>query len=508
MENWRQDGARARGERSAAALAQALLNTRTLPAGLANVKGYATEALAYHSQDPYPLFAFRAWKTEDRGPLPFCLPIAKGIVKRSARWLFGKPLTLTCPDAQQFEQLIRKAWRENRMPARLRAMAEKAALEGGIVLKFDYDGSRPTRKLSIQSLSLVHQVRLFYHPHDRDQLLMARVQYPYQEGGATYWYREEWTAAELVVYNPVRADELGRHDPDKYEGWVPATKELNRFGVIPLVHIRNLETDDAWGAGDLWDPRDPAPCGLFRIIDRINLTYHLMDRSNQFDSGINPIYIDLDISDEDVGKPLQPGEGMAAETVEGAQSQGRVEFPPSGNSLRPAMMEFCKDLRKQVHAAASSVEVDSAEITNKGNLTQAVLTQLYAPLIELTEEKRTTWGDDGLCRFFAVVAEGLRNLGVREVDVTPGEEDEAVILGWPRFIELSDDEKTVRTTRIQMQERAGYVTRDRAIDEISALEDRDDVETLKEELEKQPEPDPASEPDPAAGGDEEQDDDA
>ena len=94
-----------------------------------------------------------------------------------------------------------------------------------------------------------------------------------------------------------------------------------------------------------------------------------------------------------------------------------MEFPSGGNALRGAMMEYGKDLRKQLLSGAGSVEVDPADVTNKGNLTQAVLQQLYAPQIESTSDKRRSWGDDGLCRFLG----NVRTDGAGE-DWQPGAE--------------------------------------------------------------------------------------
>ena len=72
-------------------LAAGLIGTGSLPPGLDWMREHAREARAYHMLDPYPLYHFRDWKSEERGALPRCLPIAKSIVRRGARWLFGDP---------------------------------------------------------------------------------------------------------------------------------------------------------------------------------------------------------------------------------------------------------------------------------------------------------------------------------------------------------------------------------------------------------------------------------
>jgi len=476
---------------SDAALAASLIGTKTLPPGLGQIRRLAQQAQAYHVLKPYPLYWFKNWKEEDRGPLPRCMPIAKGIVRRGARWLFGKPLGITVPGNTPLEMQIGQIWKKNKLPSRLVAIAQKGAQQGGVFLKFSYDQTA-SPQVSIQSLSLIDQVRLFYHPHNREKLLMARVQYPYYDAseGATFWYREEWTEAAEVHYFPIKDEAMHRSDPDTYEGWEidPISSRPNPFGLIPGHRIKNLETDDTWGAGDLWDIDDEPDGGLYRVLDRIHLTYHLMDRSNQFDSAINPIYLDADVDDDDLNKPQQPGQPISLESAQegGNGHPARVVFPPTGNALRPAMMDYAKDLRKQVMDAASSVYVDQAEFSNKGNLTNAVLAQLYLPQIEVTEDKHKTYGDDGIIPFLSMMAVGLQRAGV---DLGVSESDETTFtpeLKWSPPFDLSEDEKTAKVLRLQEEEIGGYVPHERAIEEISMMDGRTEIEDIKAALKSQP----------------------
>ena len=260
-----------------AEMAAALINTRSLPAGLGWLQEQATEARAYDALNPYPAFHFRDWKSENRGPLPRCMPIAKSVINRGAKWLFGKPLQLHVAENTDLETFLRDMWRKNKMGARLVAMARAAALDGGVALKFSYDETARV-PLSIQSLSLVDEVRLFYDPHNCDEMLMARIQYSYFDAvaGKTMWYREEWTAEEEIHYYPVADEALtispgsarvymsySRTNPDTYEGWTISSQGANPFGLIPVAHIKNVETDDLYGTGDLWD--------LYRVLDRVHL---------------------------------------------------------------------------------------------------------------------------------------------------------------------------------------------------------------------------------------------
>lgn len=480
------------------AMAAALIGTRSFPAGLRAIQSMAIQARAYHRLRPYPIYNLWDWQSENRGPLPRCLPLPKTIVRRGAKFLFGKPLQIKVAKNPKLQEILRDAWTKNQMDARLVAMAERGAIEGGIVLKFAYD-STADPQFSFQSLSIIDEVRLFFHPHDRQKLLMARVQYPYFDAATnqTMWYREEWTAEEEVHYEPVSDEAIqaaGKGvDADNFEGWQiqEGNRKPNKLGMIPMLYIQNIATDDVWGAGDLWEACSDGDA-MFRIIDRINITYHLMDRSNQFDSEINPIFIDADVDENDIDKPLAPGEGLQIESTEEAlaqRAQAKVVLPEARGSLRPAMMEYAKDLRKQVLDATGTVIVDQSEFTNKGNLTTAVLEQLYQPQIESTGEKRKTYGTNGLCRFLTMAARAAQAIGA-DMGVTADPATSDVQIGWMPYFEPSQNEKTELVGRTQEEEIAGYLPHKRAVARVAQMEGIEDIDVLEKELEAEPRPSP------------------
>ena len=480
-------------------LARRLVGVQCAPPGSEAVHAYAEEAGAYHSLAPYPWFHFREWKTEERGPLPRCMPFVRSAVRRSAKWLFGKPLEIKCPGNTELEETLRKAWQANRMPTRMVVAAERAGQQGGVALKFSYDETADPQ-LSFQTLSITQELRCYYDPHDRDRLLMARVQYPYFDPLARdwYWYREEWTAEEEVHYEPVRCKFTPRmtggllwpsvpvvadsnSDPDKYERWVQTSRDENPFGLIPITPVKNLDVDDAWGIGDLW--------GLFRVVDRVNLTYHGMDRSNQFDSTPLPVFIDVNAEQADLDRPLAPGQPLSLksdETAGGDSAKGQVDLLEPRGSLRPHMMDYAKDLRTQILLAAGNVEVDQAEFTNKGNLTQAVLAQLYGPLIEQTDEKRKTYGEDGIGKFLESCAVGLARFGADLEGLSALNEDDHdsfdVQLGWPSYFALTEEEKTQVITRTTLEIGAGLMNHERALETVARVEGIEDLPAFKEEM--------------------------
>lgn len=492
-------------------LARALSNVRQFPAGYEAMRLLAIEAQAYHELNPYPYWGFTDWVTEDRGPLPRCMPLPRSIVRKGAKWLFGKPLHINVPANPDLQNWFREMWLANRMPSRMVAAATRAGVQGGIALKFSYDETA-VPPLRFQTLSIIDHCRLYYDPHDVDTLLMARIQYPVANpiDGQWYLYREEWTDESETHFKPVQiqwdpqrklvaggtvtyanlpmvVDNNLRTEPDLYGNWEieAGWPRPNRFGLIPVISIRNVDIGEEWGFGDLWVGGNS---GMLRVIDRINLTYHLADQSNQFDTQPPTVYIDLQAEPQEVDRPQMPGQSLSLKSDEGLDGETRkgqvVRLEPAGR-IRPHMMDYARDVRKMLLDAVGSVEVDQADFTNKGNLTQGVLTQLYARLIEQTEEKRKTFGEAGVERLLEAVALGLSRIGarvargVREND--PGSYD--VQLRWAPFFQLSENELAAATSRVIEQETAGYVDHERAVKEVALLEGRDDVDSLLDDLE-------------------------
>lgn len=481
----------------ARAMAQAVVNTHFYPPGLMKLMQLCDEADAYHKLQPYPRFALASWKTEDRGPLPVCMPIAKEITRRSAKWLFGKPIQIKASGNPKLQERLRKAWTANGMQSRIVAAAERGGRHGGYFLKYSIDETAD-EPISIQTLSLMDEVRLFYHPHDRNRLLMARIQYRFYDAanGQYWWYREEWTDEQEIHYKSIH-DDLFRGspklNPDTYDAWEIESQEPNIFGRIPGAHIRNLETDDIYGAADLWDLFNENK--MYRVLDKINIAFWLMDVSNQYDAQINPIILDGDVEEQDLDKPLLPGQPWQIDTKPDSKYAARVMFPTGQNQLRPAMMEYVKEIRRLLYAAASSVEFSPENITNKGALTQAVLALIFQPQIELTDEKRKCQGENGLEVFFENLARGAQQAGL-ELGVKDDPDTWNVEIGWNRYFVLTEDEKTSTVARVRQEEQAGYMPHDRAIDMVAHIEDIDDTEALKQELAKEPPPAPEGVPDP------------
>jgi len=474
-----------------------LLGTKFLPANYKQVRLLSRTARAYHALKPYPSYSAmtREWKTEERGPFPRCRPFVQNIVNKGATWLFGKPVTfkVACdeeleesdPRIEAYEELtklINSVWKNNDMTRRARVAAVVGALSGGVVAKFSYTEAEGVQ---IDLLDPAEQVQLYWDNDNHERLVMARIQYPVYDptDGCNYWHREEYTDKIHRVYKRVSNSMIGGNvtsDPyamidqvEAYGTWEIASENPNAFGIIPLWYIRNRETGTQYGEGDLWT--------MYEIIDQVNFTKNLAHIDNQ--KSIDPTKAFIDLTAADGDDPVSTGDQsvLILESKVDAMNpkQGRVDLLQTNAALRPHLDAFAKELKQELMQAVGSVEVDAEDITNKGNLTAAVMTQIYAPIIERTNEKRQLYGEDGFCVFMERLCIGMANLGSTAWAAGIGAD---VQIQWPPFFEQTEDEKGQLADRQLKLVEGGLTTKELAVRKIATSDDVHDVDELLEQI--------------------------
>lgn len=462
------------------------------PANFEAYERLGKECRAYYNMNPYPFFHFSTWLTERKGPLPKCLPLAKNVIDKGARWLFGKGIRLACETDTMLQDEVAEIWRKNRMPSKLHHLGKLGGKEGGVCLKFSVvDG-----EVKINVLSAVEEVKFYLNPHDQTDVVLARVEYPYMDlsDGGWHWYREDWTPEEVYYYKPVKLETSPmQKNPYYYSitpykpnvamfNWEIDRVEKNAFGVIPIHCIKNFESPTGYGHGDLFD--------LTRTIDRINLVYHLMDISNQRDADPTKVFFDVDAENDDLLGSEESGGVLSLksdETETGEPKTGRVELLEAKGLLRAPMELYAKDMKAMLFEATGMVFTRPEDITNKGNLTQSVLVQLYAPVIEVTNEKRKNYGEEGISRFLGLMCQGLKNFGMSEFKRYNSEKHKIDIV-WPDYFRMSADEKLAEVDRYKIEVESGLITRKEALKRIAVLEEIETVEEFVKELENWEDP--------------------
>jgi len=469
------------------------INTNLVPKGSTEYVKRALISQAYYDLSPYPQVSFRNWSTERLGPYPTCLSLPRQIIKRPARWLFGKPPEMEFSQSEDIDKSVKKIWKYNNMEKKLLSLAINGGIEGGVVLKFCYDESweRPVR---INILSPATEVRFFTDPHDVDTVEMVRIQYKYTgQDGIDYVHREEWTKDEEIRYNPLKADayntrgmsviqqvQLYINNNDKT--WVISQRLENKFKIIPIVLIKNIDTLSTFGEGDIFE--------LWPSIDRINLSYHLMDKSNQQEIDPTIILIDLEPKDDDSMDHPGPGAKLDLKSLDngdGSTKQGRAEILESNNKIREYIMKYADDMKAMLFDTTGSVFPRQADVTNKGSLTQSVLIQMYQPLLEVLEEKRKNYGEFGISLFIKTMIIGLANFGHKEFVSIKGANiwDIDYNLTWYTQFRSSADEMFSDFDRTDREVKGGYISAEVGVKRIYQMEEihlseKDILERVKE----------------------------
>lgn len=469
------------------------------PPGFRNYLVRAFESEAYYGGYPYPAYALRSWKTEELGPYPTPLPIMKSIVDRSAIWLFGKQTNFTFPQlTTEVDKAIVSIWKKNKLDSRLVSMARMGGIEGGVGLKFTYDKEKD--KVIIQTLSCKDHVQFFYDPHDSTRLMMVRVEYIYFDMQVNKWmiFREEIEDKEYRRYIPQQASSINKsfleikiEQLNTSKTWEidTANSGKNEYGIINVVHIKNIDDGTHFGAGDLF--------GLFRIIDRINVTYNLMDRNNQLHVDPALLLIDLEPKEGNTTpQGMQPGAILDVQTAVGVvdddiedkkiTKQGKAQLLEPVGLIREHLLNYAKELTQMLFDATGAVFPRQEQITNKGALTQSVIIQIYAQLLEITEEKRKSYGTEGISKFLQTMIIGLKNCGMKEFksitakDIT--DDDLTCNFTWFSHFKQTQDDLFAQFDRIDREVKGGYITEETAIRTIANFEE---LPLTDEELAKQ-----------------------
>lgn len=459
-----------------------LINTTVLPVGLREARVNARKAKAYHVLRPYPFVAFQQWKEEDRGPLPTCRPFVRQIVEKGATWLFQKPVHFKVEDDDGLTELINQTWNDNCMGSRAWHMAVQGGLCGAVDLKWSKPGEDD--RLTIDVFDCIEHTRLYFDQDDPSKLLMARIQVPqfdYSQN-SWFWYREDWTDSHRVTYDriPCKGYEVGQSfnpyqdvstaDKQQFPG---EKREPNPFGIVPFWRVRNAHTGDEWGMGDLWP--------FFQSVDQINFQRDLGHKGNQ--KRIDPMKALIDLEQPENEAPDfsdAPGGVEVFQSVDG--KEGRIEVVEGSHAILEDIRVFADDLKKELMQAVGSVDFDPEEITNKGNLTSAVVAAIAAPLIEKTVQKRGLYGEDGVCVFFERMC-----LGASNAKLSGWRPAKNVEVLWPNLVEMTEDEKTVSVNRQAAMVDKGFTTHERAVRKIAGEDGVVDVDGLVEEAEAQKE---------------------
>lgn len=445
-------------------------NMTGAPPGQRTAEGNARRATAYHGLAPYPRFGFRDWRTEERGPHPKCQPFVLALLNRAVRWLWaaGQGATFETDDDATSDS-VKNIWRTQRLRQQVRTATLAAGQSGTMGAKFGLakDGSPVVRFFDGCRAARVWK-------DDEGEVLMARVQYPRWNGAAWEWWREDWTPDTLTTYEPLvlAGSSTGEEPPYEQSDLVDRTefrapkKSANPFRVVP-VHLVQFEDSGATlGEGMLWR--------LFGAVDLVNLAYDIMAKDNQISVWPREVVIDGKLPDDAPEPTYAPGSVEEIESVKD-NFQAKVQLLETTGRSREHLRQYAEDVMDQVYQAAGGVRFNPADVTNKGNLTVATLEQLYRPLIESTDDRRSSFGEAGLSEFFGDMATGMANAKV--AGFAADSEFETV---WPDYFDVIASDLRVKVDTLGAMVANGFTTLEYAVRETARMTGQDPEQMVED----------------------------
>ena len=463
-----------------------MINTQSPPTGGYGHIREAAQSSDYKNGIPYPSWAFgpAQWPVE-RGPIPTALPFAKTIINEGADFVFqGGPPTFSVSDNPNADDFLADVIKANHLNSRYNAIARLNGNVGTVAAKFSYDSDAKGAKVRISFLSCPEECRVWMDPHDQQAILMARIQYPYRAaGGHWFYHREEWTADHWVTYNPKTAGDasvtsvaslpgysLNYGDGDDWE--IDRIQE-NPFGLIPIHLLKNVAVEGSpLGVGDCWE--------AFRLMDRIALTLHGEDRSNQQHSSPVQVFVNADLKNSGEVLPNEPLD-IKNQNPEGPAADFKL-VEPTG-AAREYSFRSIEKWEDLLYKACGLSLLDPATLSNKGNMTRLALMTAYSRTVATSDLKRTNYGEAGLCLFFRSLLVGMSRTGAFAA-LSGLDEMVDVQCEWPDYFAATDADLSDLTDRTVSQVNANLLPTSRAVTRLATAEgiDASEHETLLKEL--------------------------
>lgn len=455
-----------------------MIGTDKYPPFFREMRDAARMATAYHNLTPYPLYGLKEWVNEERGPLPRCLPLPRWIVDQGAAWLFGRPLSFRCDEDEKFAETINDCWAKSRMASKSVNAALIGGQAGGVLVGFSLDINAEC-PITLSHYHPFEQARIYFDSQNSGELAGVRLQYPFYDNtkGQWFWHRQDWTKDEIGEYEPMpMPGSVGQNVRDPYsyseavdkENWPDPKVKPNPMGVLPFVYIRNTDYGGLYGEGDLWR--------YFQLIDLYNCTLDLENKDNQ--KRVDPETAYIDLQGEAMDDDVEAGPGAVNSLRSTKDKQGKIEIIEAQGQVREHIREFGEGVRRSILESCGRVHLGPEEITNRGNLTRAVMDQLYQPIIRATEAKRVLYGEDGYCKVFELAYAGLKKLG--KGNLSNKEVDVQII--WPDFFPMQTaDKQELSSYLIQLVEK-GAMTQAKFIETIASVEGIQDLDQFKKDL--------------------------
>lgn len=433
----------------------------------------------------YPRFGFQSARVDKEGPLPTPLPLARTIINQITTNLFGVVPELLCSN-EKVKSALWPVWEYQLVPM-LQTIRNKGGVFGSALIQFQVTALKEVK-------FTLHDCRHYYaitNPINVDEVLAIVLRYPIlnptpKSGSSSWiWHTEIWTDKVCITLKS-KGDGIenfgfnyGDDLPFMYsQAWeqmfigdlsednIESTTE-HGLGVLPFVQITNkLDVAANYPHGDLFNLR--------HILRRLDLVYHLMDISNQTEARPTKVFINA-VDKEEVPSMVGPGatiELESAVTEDGIVLPASVQQLEAIGGMRTHMTTFACDLRSMLYETVGVVLPRAEDITNKGNLTPAVMGQMYSPMQIGLTAYQIQYGDFGIIPLLKKLCIALK-LAKSETELLS-----TFKLKWGVTAPVDEQQKLYEVERILRELDAGLISNENAIRKISALEGIDkDIDT-------------------------------
>lgn len=374
----------------------------------------ASASYAHTIGCPYPLFGFGQMREEREGKLPVSMPLARTAVNQITYNLFGEAPILVA-SRKEIQETVGKLW-DYRIAPMLQTIRNKCAIFGSALLQYSISEIGDV-KFTLRDCRNYYVVNA---PDDMEKILAVVIRYPVATSdGKGAWAVEVWTDEVKVTYDPIPQTEAFNYAfssgvsgsgsgagatiiPFLMKGcWEDSfvaglsTSELkgekvvaHGYGCLPMVEIVNkIDPVSLSPQGDLFNLR--------HILRRLDLVYNLMDISNQNEADPKLVFKNVDAQEEMPDYGNAPGVNFHVQssvTEDGTILPGDVLMLESKGSMRTHMTTYATDMRAMFYETLNIVMTRPEEVTNKGNMTPGVMSQMNAPIEKGLSNLRLNFG--------------------------------------------------------------------------------------------------------------------
>ncbi len=374
-------------------------------------------------------------------------------------------------------------WRKCLVWSRLGCAAGSACMVWSVV-----DGDLEFRPLRSQHCTPV------FDPRRPGRLVELELRYRFprvvretaRDGSVTercvdYWHRETWDAERHTVYLDAPVDERGREPV-----WTVADEVQHGLGRVPGVWVKAFDDADeaAIDGESIFE-------GVEDLIEDIDRT--LSQKSRALRYNLDPTRVWFGLTEQDEAR-VRTADGPAVSVSSKTDGADVMQLELNGSSLGVAE-EHSNAQRARALETTRIVSPDPDKLLAAAN-SRVALELLYAPMLELIGELRSTFGS-ALEELLGQIIEAVRSgplsargaLTIRPPLAIPAGN---VCLGWGAHFEATIAEQSAAASTASLLVSDRLLDRESAVKWVCRLLGIGDAAAVLRALEEQDQPQPAS----------------